>query len=95
VSTHIYVDMSKKFPDVLNACYDGTAFGKEAKSEHVPEVQVVAENSVFKSAGTYTNKYDEDEPSTPTTALQFNANTHMLNGKGEPVPMDFDDDIPF
>jgi DNA repair protein RadD len=95
VPTHIYVDMSKKFPDVLNACYDGTAFGKEAKSEHVPEVQVVAEINVFKSAGTYTNKYDEDDEPAKPTSLQFNANTHMLNGKGEPVPMDFDDDIPF
>ena len=94
VPTHIYVDMSKKFPDVLNACYDGTAFNKQDASEERPEVQVMQGNNIFKAGGTYTNKYDEDDTQS-TTSLQFNANTHILNGKGEQVPVDFEDDIPF
>lgn len=93
IPTHIYVDMSKKFPEVLNECYDGSAFKTQEQTDERPEVQVVSAAGILKAGGSYTNMYDRDDDQ--PVSLQFNANTHTLNGKGEPVPMDFDDDIPF
>lgn len=89
VPTHIYVNMKGKFPEVLNSCYDGTAFGKQNADGETPVIQVASMNGTSTFGGTYTNTYDEDEP------LQSTNNQTILNGKGEPVPMDFDDDIPF
>lgn len=91
VPTHIYVDMSKKFPEVLNFCYDGSAFGKGDKTNDKPEIRIEAGNSILTPGGSYTNSYDEDEP--PVGKLQFNANNATFTRTT--VPPDFDDDIPF
>lgn len=94
--THIYVDMSKKFPDVLNHCYDGSAFGKHEPTNDKPTIQIMDANSISRfGSSTYTNKYDEDEQTGDAGELQSPRSTHMLTTKSETVPVDFDDDIPF
>lgn len=81
VPTHIYVDISKKWPEVLNSCYDGTAFGKLEAPEETPQVRVVTNKAEFKVGGTYVNQFDEDDEPAPRSNVT--------------VPADFDDDIPF
>lgn len=90
VPTHIYVNLKGKYPEVLNSCYDGTAFGKKESTGVTPTIQIATMNGTSQFGGSYTNKYDEDD-----VPLQSPQSQPILNGKGEPVPMDFDDDIPF
>lgn len=80
VPTHIYVDISKKWPEVLNSCYDGSAFGTKDPVEEKPEVKIVSGKAEFKVGGVYVNQYDEDDDAKPQAVT---------------VPQDFDDDIPF
>ncbi|UPT53007.1 DNA helicase [Hafnia phage yong3] len=51
--THIKVWTNKKFPEIMNHCYDGTCFGTEAKPEKVEPrpIQVYSGNAILQAAG--------------------------------------------
>lgn len=83
IPTHIYVDIGKKFPEVLSCCYDGTAFGKQQSTGVVPTAHVMTAEKILaqavqERAPSYQD-FDGDGPSHPMPST---------------TPVDFDD-IPF
>jgi DNA repair protein RadD len=90
--THLRVWINQKYPSILAACFDGTAWGKEESPRAAPPVQV---DSIPRSTKSYPRKLQQQHAQ--DTDIPFTDEEIVAMGGARPsVPFaDLDDDIPF
>lgn len=80
--THLRVWTNKKYPEIMAACFDGTAFGKQESDGSVPQVEAVRNKVVAATGHKFVKVQDADIPLDGGTPIKPNFS-------------DMDDDIPF
>lgn len=91
VSTHLRVWVNKKYPEIMAACLDGTAFGTEEPCEK-PTIQSV--NIPMRSGG-YANLSPKQSDKPVLSAKEIFEKVSEELGEPVEVHADLDDDLPF